>query len=121
MSVQVPKGGLAPSKDTNRACLSKVEYDRGRKIDMANLVARDSRDKEAGRKIGPVTIAFESVKGGFWCLEKLSFRTGTRVIANYMCSIDREDFAAALEGRAAPPTNQRNAIDELMLMDTSTI
>ena len=75
MSVQVPRGGLAPSKDTNRACLPKVEYDRGRKVDMANLVARDSRDKEAGRKTGPVTIAFESVKGGLYdSLRNSSFR-----------------------------------------------
>ena len=73
MSVQVPRGGLAPSKDTNRASLPKVEYDRGRKLDMANLVARDSRDKEAGKKMGPVTIAFESVKGGSWFLEKSPF------------------------------------------------
>ena len=85
MSVQVSRDGLAPSKDTNRAYLPKVEYDRGRKVDMANLVARDSRDKEAGRKTGPVTIAFESVKGGLWFLEKISFRDVRRVIADRVC------------------------------------
>ena len=63
MSMQVPRDGLAHSKDTNRASLPKIEYDRGRKVDMANLVARDSRDKEMGKKVGPVTIAFESVRG----------------------------------------------------------
>ena len=63
MSMQVPRDGLAHSKDTNRASLPKTEYDRGRKVDMANLVARDSRDKEMGKKVGPVTIAFESVRG----------------------------------------------------------
>ena len=63
MSIQVPRDGLAHSKDTNRASLPKTEYDRGRKVDMANLVARDSRDKEMGKKVGPVTIAFESVRG----------------------------------------------------------
>lgn len=83
MSMQVPRGGLAPSKDTNRACLPKVEYDRGRKVDMANLVARDSRDKEAGRKMGHVTIAFESVKGGISFIEESSFRVEIGAIANY--------------------------------------
>ena len=65
MSMQIPRDGLAHSKDTNRASLPKIEYDRGRKVDMANLVARDSRDKEMGKKVGPVTIAFESVRGQF--------------------------------------------------------
>ena len=63
MSMHVPRNGLAHSKDTNRASFPKTEYDRGRKIDMANLVARDRRDKEAGKRVGPVTIAFESVRG----------------------------------------------------------
>lgn len=64
MSMAVPRDALgAHTKDSNRASLPKCEYDRGRKIDMANLVARDSRDKEAGKKMGPVTIAFESVRG----------------------------------------------------------
>ena len=30
---------------------------------MANLVVIDSRDQEAGKKAGPVSIAFESVRG----------------------------------------------------------
>lgn len=91
MSMQVPRDGLAHTKDTNRANLPKTEYDRGRKIDMANLVARDSREKENGKRVGPVTIAFESVR-------------------------DREEFAAALEGKAPPPANQRSAFDDLMDM-----
>ena len=99
MSVQVPRDGLAPSKDTNRAFLPKVEYDRGRKVDMANLVARDSRDKEAGRKMGPVTIAFESVKGGFWFLEKLSFHGVRRVIADCVCVLDRSGRVRSGVGR----------------------
>lgn len=72
MSMQVPRDGLAHSKDTNRASLPKMEYDRGRKIDMANLVARDSREKEAGRRAGPVTIAFESVRGESGSLDTIS-------------------------------------------------
>lgn len=72
MSMQVPRDGLAHSKDTNRASLPRMEYDRGRKIDMANLVARDSREKEAGRRAGPVTIAFESVRGESGTLDTIS-------------------------------------------------
>ena len=67
LSMAVPRDGLDQKRDSNRASLPKVQYDRGRKIDMANLVARDSRDKkeEGVRKVGHVTIAFESVRGEY--------------------------------------------------------
>ena len=65
LSMAVPRSGLDHKRDSNRVSLPKVQYDRGRKIDMANLVARDPRDKkeEGIRKVGPVIIAFESVRG----------------------------------------------------------
>ena len=118
MSMQVPRDGLVQSKDTNRACLPKVEYDRGRKVDMANLVARDSREKETGRKVGPVTIAFESVRGGSDFLVPLMFARGSReaMLTVYVLGPDREEFASALEGKAPPPTNQRSVFDDLMDM-----
>lgn len=80
ITMQVPRNGLAHSKDTNRASLPKTEYDRGRKLDMANLVARDSREKETGKKVGPVTIAFESVrrKSGSFFLAISSLRLEAR-------------------------------------------
>ena len=31
-----------------------------------------------------------------------------------MCWADREEFAAALEGKAPPPANQRSTFDDLM-------
>ena len=67
LSMAVPRDQLDHKRDSNRAGLPKVEYDRGRKIDMAHLVARDPRDKkdEGVRKVGPVTIAFESVRGEY--------------------------------------------------------
>lgn len=65
LSMSVPRGGLDHKKDSNRASFPETEYGRGRKIDMANLVARDSREKTQGRKAGPINIAFESVKGEF--------------------------------------------------------
>ncbi|KAL9120549.1 MAG: hypothetical protein Q9187_002895 [Circinaria calcarea] len=63
MSMAVEETAFNTPKDNNRASLSRVEYEKGRKIDMANLVARDPREKTEGRKAGPITIAFESVKG----------------------------------------------------------
>ena len=66
LSMAVPPGRLDNRKDSNRASLPTTEYDRGRKIDLANLVARDSKEKTEGRKAGPITIAFESVLGKSW-------------------------------------------------------
>ena len=63
LSMAVPRGILEPGKDSNRAILPDMEYDRGRKIDMSNLVARDPREKKDVNKKGPVTIAFECVRG----------------------------------------------------------
>lgn len=50
--VPVPRDGLAHTKKMNRASLPKCEYDRGRKIDMADLVGRDSRYKQAEKEAG---------------------------------------------------------------------
>lgn len=68
ISLAVPtgleKGGLENRKDSNRATFPKLDYNRGRKIDMANLVARDhSKGENEKKMIGPITIAFESVRG----------------------------------------------------------
>ncbi|KAI9754855.1 MAG: hypothetical protein M4579_004512 [Chaenotheca gracillima] len=75
MTMTVPRnaGSLGNQKDSNRAILPKIEYERGRLIDMANLIARSPRESSGSKKIGPITIAFESVR-------------------------DREEFVAALEG-----------------------
>lgn len=63
MSRSVQRGGLDNKKDSNRACLPRAQLDRGRKIDMANLVARDPKEKTEGSKMVPITIAFDSVRG----------------------------------------------------------
>ena len=60
-------GGGHNAKDSNRAVLPCIEYNRGRLIDMANLVARSPRVAADAKKIGPVTIAFETVRGKFCC------------------------------------------------------
>ncbi|KAI9723315.1 MAG: hypothetical protein M1812_001198 [Candelaria pacifica] len=78
LTMAVPRShGLASTRDSNRAQLPQVEYNRGRLIDMANLVARSPRVKEEAKKVGPIVIAFESVR-------------------------DREEFAAALDGTEVP-------------------
>lgn len=89
MSRLVQRGDLDDKKDSNRASLPRAEFDRGRKIDMANLVARDPREKTEGRKSTPIIIAFETVR-------------------------DQEDFAAALEGNPLPLNKARSALDDLM-------
>lgn len=65
LSMAVPRDGLEHKRDSNRAMLPKLQYDRGRKIDMANLVARDSKERkeDGGKKVRPVTIAFQTVRG----------------------------------------------------------
>ena len=75
LSMSVPRGELNHKQGSNRASFPQIEYERGRKIDMANLVARDSREKTQAKKAGPITIAFESVKGTFDASHPRSSRT----------------------------------------------
>lgn len=63
VSVAVPDGVLDDRRDSNRATLPRTEYERGRKIDMANLMARDCSKENEWRRNGPITIAFETVRG----------------------------------------------------------
>lgn len=77
MSRSVQRGRLDNKKDSNRASLPRAEFDRGRKIDMANLVARDPKEKTEGRKMAPIIIAFDSVRGetskGFTLIDDCDF------------------------------------------------
>ena len=110
MTMAIPRsatsGGANNAKDSNRAVLPRVEYDRGRVIDMANLVARSPRVTTDARKSGPVTIAFETVRGE----SPLSFFLIWMDVLTRMP--DREEFAAALDG-TAPPRNQ-SAVSDLL-------
>jgi hypothetical protein len=63
ISMAMPKKGVDHVKDSNRATFPKLEYDRGRKIDMANLMARDSKEKVEVKKVAHLTIAFNTVRG----------------------------------------------------------
>lgn len=63
ISMAVPKNGLEPQRDSNRATFPRLEYDRGRKMDMANLIARDPKEKADKKRLGPVAIAFNTVRG----------------------------------------------------------
>lgn len=69
MTMAIPptmmSGGADNARDSNRAVLPRVEYDRGRLIDMANMVARSPKAAADARKTGPVTIAFQTVKGEY--------------------------------------------------------
>ena len=61
MSVQ--RGSFVHGRDSNRASVPRVEYNRGRKINMSQLVAIDPREKKEDKRTGPITIAFETVRG----------------------------------------------------------
>ena len=63
MSMWVARDAMNLPRDNNRAMLARVEYEKGRKIDMANMMARDPRDVADGKKTGPITIVFDSVRG----------------------------------------------------------
>ena len=69
-AIPTTTGSIDPShgKDSNRAVLPRVEYDRGSQIDMANMMARHPREKTEAKKMGPITIAFESVRGELMCM-----------------------------------------------------
>ena len=113
IAAQVPRGkGLSQTRDSNRASLPKVEYSRGTTMDMANLMARNPRESGTGRKEGPITIAFETVRGTLY--------NGQNPPPFYYASIDqltqlsptdREEFVSALEGTALP--TGRSPMDDL--------
>ena len=63
ISMVLRSGSLEHRRDDNRASFARQEYYRGRKIDMSNLVARDPLEKSEWRRDGPVSIAFETVRG----------------------------------------------------------
>jgi hypothetical protein len=65
MPVQREAGLLGHQRDSNRASLPKCEVERGTLIDMASLRARSPRDKAEARRVGPVSIEFETVRGEF--------------------------------------------------------
>lgn len=69
LSMAVPRGVLAHARDSNRAVLPGAVVERGRKMDMSALVARDAREKrKEGERAGgaTVTVAFESVRGQYF-------------------------------------------------------
>lgn len=73
MAVPANEGGSGvdaalADRDSDRAVLAGGEVQRGRQVDMANLVARNPREKEGGRKGAPVTITFKSVRGEWPCV-----------------------------------------------------
>lgn len=67
MTIPVQRGAglLGHQRDSNRASLPKCEVERGTLIDMASLRARSPRDKAEARRVGPVSIEFETVRGEF--------------------------------------------------------
>lgn len=64
LSMAVPRGVLAPGRDSNQVVLPNIAFERGRKMDMSRMVARDARERRKdGGGVGSVAVAFESVRG----------------------------------------------------------
>lgn len=62
LTMTLPNEGVNSARDSNRASLPGVLYERGKLIAMVGLVARHPRE-EPGRRSGCVTVVFESSKG----------------------------------------------------------
>lgn len=108
ITLTVPRSaGLHHQRDSNRASLPKVDFDRGTQIDMANITARNPKVAAEGKRIGPITIAFETVLG------KWPFCHGALDRAGLTTVTDREEFVAALEGRTVQ--KMRSPLDDLLV------
>ncbi|KAL8788712.1 MAG: hypothetical protein Q9213_001526 [Squamulea squamosa] len=64
LTLSIQRSTLQQSKVGNRASLPKGPYERGRKLDMKNLTATDSRTSkgEPCRREGPVSICFDAAR-----------------------------------------------------------
>ena len=81
VTMSLPRTGIDMlQKGSNLAVLPVREYERGRKIDMANLVARDARDPHKDKLQASFTISFETFKGKFWIRV---FRVLHRMLTRY--------------------------------------
>lgn len=65
MSMTVPQGGMDRQGQggSYRASLPKVDYQRGRKVNMSNMEAIDPSNRADGKKSGPISIGFQSESG----------------------------------------------------------
>lgn len=63
MSMTVPPEWMDRQGVSNSASLPKVDYERGRKINMSKMEATDPRNKADGKKTGPITIGFGTADG----------------------------------------------------------
>ena len=65
LSMSLSLSALKYSIDNNRVSLPNTIYDRGKLVDIVNLVAVKPKEKSDGRRTGYVTIAFETSRGEF--------------------------------------------------------
>lgn len=63
MSMTVPPEGMDRQGSSYRASLPKVDYQRGRKVNISNMEATDPNKREDGKKSGPIIIGFETPTG----------------------------------------------------------
>ncbi|KAL9594479.1 MAG: hypothetical protein Q9219_007013 [cf. Caloplaca sp. 3 TL-2023] len=90
MSTSLQFRTMEYAEDSNMANFPKLEYDRGSRINMVALVARDSKGQLRGNpKVGPVIICFETVQ-------------------------DREEFSAALDRKTPSSAMEKAPLYQLM-------
>lgn len=63
ISTTVPQEGMDRQGGSHRAILPKVNYQRGRKVNISNMEATDPSNRSNGNKIGPIVIGFENANG----------------------------------------------------------
>lgn len=63
LSMTVPPEGMDRQGGSYRASLPKVDYQRGRKVNMSNMEATDPSNRADGKKSGPIFIGFETPTG----------------------------------------------------------
>lgn len=63
MSMTVPPEGMDRQGSSHRASLPKVDYQRGRKVNMSKMEATDPSNKADGKKSGPIIIGFGTAIG----------------------------------------------------------
>lgn len=63
MSMTVPPEGMDRQGGSYRAILPRVNYQRGRKVNMSKMEATDPSSRADGKKSGPITIGFGTAIG----------------------------------------------------------
>ena len=82
MSMNVDAASVSMPRDMNRVYVPKTDYECGRRIDMANMMAVDAREKGKEKGVAPMRIAFESVRDGEVFMARVAGREDPRAMSS---------------------------------------